>query len=309
MTGPDESIRADRQVRRAQTQAMAAQAFLEAMVRLDQAGLKVMALSRQIAARSRSAAAFASAEHDLGFRINDPLQLAVVHAWEDFLSAFYAVLNRYAAVFALIAADVSKDLRGVRMKVWLSRLSNLFPEVGDKVAILESARLHRSKWIDHPQVAGASLDWMTTQARTHGISITVPVRLKVRPGPLKLIWNGGMANPWQFEYLPPVDCEGWGAPPCPICLARALMSVVRVTSAKFGYSWDAVRDPTMTNGVHDCEIPPDPPPVADSKLGRWTCDECGQRWQLWRYRSSAGELGEPIWREVDVWPEPATNPS
>ena len=208
-----------------------------------------MALSSQIAARSRSGAVAASAEHDLGFRVNDPLQLAIVHAWEDFLSAFYAVLNRYAAVFAVIAADVSiQELRGLRMKRWLSRLSQLFPEVGDKITILESARLHRSKWIDHPQVAGASLDWMTTQARTHGMSITVPVRLRVKPGPLRLIWNGGMANPWQFEYFPPVECEGFGAPPCPICLARALMRVVRVTSAKFDYSWDSLRDSTMTKG-------------------------------------------------------------
>jgi hypothetical protein len=286
---------------------MATQAFLEAMVRFDHAGVKVITLSGQVAARTLSGAVAASAEHDLGFRVNDPLQLAVVHAWEDFLSAFYAVLNRYAAAFAVIGDASIQQLHGVRMKVWLGRLSQLFPEVGPEIAILESARLHRSKWIDHPQVAGSSLDWMTTQGRTHGISITVPVRLKVKPGPLRFIWNGGMANPWQFDYSPPVDCEGWGAPPCPICLARALMSVVRVTSSRFGHSW-SLRDSTITNGIHDCRIPDVPPPVPDSKLGRWTCVECGQRWQLWRRQSAAGEFSGRFWREVDVWPELAPAP-
>jgi hypothetical protein len=258
VAGPSESIKADRKVRREQIRAMAAQAFLEAMVRFDQAGVKVMSLSGQVAARSPSAAVAASAQHDLGLRVNDPLQLAALHAWEEFLSAFYAALNRYAALFALIGDESIQHLRGIRMKQWLSRLSQLFPELSGNIAILESARLHRSKWIDHPQVAGSSLDWMTTQARTHGVSITVPIRLKVKPGPLRLTWNGGMANPWQFEYFPPVEFEGWGAPPCPICLARALMSVVRVTSSKFGHSWDSVHDSTITKGIHDCKIPDAP---------------------------------------------------
>src|SRR5437016_4492336 len=93
--------RRDREMRRTLSRDTASQAMREAMVRFDQAGARVMQLSRDMAARPREDAVVARATHGLGFDVVDPLQLSVVHAWEDFLSAFYAALNRYAAFFSL----------------------------------------------------------------------------------------------------------------------------------------------------------------------------------------------------------------
>src|SRR5437867_142796 len=119
----------DREARREQTRAIAAQAFLEGMVRFDQGGAKVLQLSAEMAVRSHEDAIGARAQHRLGFQVADPLQLAAVHAWEEFLSAFYAVLNRYAAVFSLIAdQETARALDGVRMKVWLRRIAERFPD-------------------------------------------------------------------------------------------------------------------------------------------------------------------------------------
>jgi hypothetical protein len=304
----DSQKRANRDERRQENLEYAGTAFREAMIRFDGAGVKILAASRAIEQRPQPPLPAELGEDTVVYQVgpvDEAMHLELAHAWEEYFAAFYSALNKYAAFLRLLVDHRTRQaLDAHRMKAWLRRLAELFPDLAADIGVVESGRHHRGKWLDHPQVAGAGIDWMTQAVRKHGMNFSVPIRLKMKAGPRRLIWNGGVFDPWTPGYRPPIDCEEVGVPPCPVCLAGAFMGVVRATSKRFDHDWDDLPDLHVLADAHFCDPPPpDPPPevLADVKKRRWECAHCGQRWHLRVFDDSTAKRFSYHWQEVERW--------